>query len=92
MIKKEGMEFAHAAIIKEPGNSRKNKTGSWRTLKPVVILDKCDGCNICVLDCPEGCIKLIKRKAVIDYDYCKGCGICAKECPAKAIYMAKEEK
>lgn len=92
MAEKEGMELTHAAIINEHGNSKKNKTGSWRTLKPVVIYSKCTGCGTCAQVCPEGCIKIIKKKSNINYDYCKGCGICAKECPQKAIYMEKEEK
>lgn len=71
----------------EPGTSVKNKTGSWRTFKPIVT-DKCIGCGKCTRFCPEGAIKIENGKAVIDYDYCKGCMLCEKGCPVKAI---KEE-
>jgi len=80
------------AVITEAGNSIKNKTGSWRVLKPQVLKDKCNGCRICTQYCPDASIKIKNRKAIVNYDYCKGCGICAKECPAKAIIMKKEEK
>ncbi len=73
----------------EAGKSRLNKTGDWRTLRPQVT-DKCNGCGICELFCPDSCIVLENKKAVIDYDYCKGCGICANECPKQAIEMEEE--
>lgn len=86
------MKFNTAAVITEPGNSVKNKTGSWRTLKPVVEKATCTKCGLCALFCPDAAISLAKQGIVIDYEHCKGCGICAKECPAKTILMKKEEK
>ena len=44
------------AVVREPGSSRKNKTGSWRTFKPVHDREKCIECGICYYFCPEGCI------------------------------------
>lgn len=80
----------------KPGTSRENKTGSWRTEKPVVDKKNCIKCNMCVMFCPEGCIdgpdKNPKEVAKIDYDYCKGCGICANVCPPKCIKIEYEEK
>jgi len=83
------MKVNEGAIVREPGSSRKNKTGSWRTFKPVVT-EKCVGCGTCLNFCPEGVIALKNKKAVIDYDYCKGCLICMKVCPFKAIEKVKE--
>ncbi len=80
-----------SVAIKEPGSSKKVKTGAWRTFKPIVT-DKCTGCGICVIFCPEGCVKLKNKKAKIDYDYCKGCLICMNECPVKAIKKEREKK
>ena len=73
----------------KPGESLQNKTGSWRTFKPVVS-DKCVRCGMCVTFCPEIAIKLGEKKAEINYDYCKGCGICSNVCPVKAIEMVRE--
>jgi 2-oxoacid:acceptor oxidoreductase delta subunit (pyruvate/2-ketoisovalerate family) len=89
--KKDKIKLEFAGVVSEPGSSLKNKTGSWRTLKPVVT-SKCLGCGICANFCPDGAIKIVKKKMKIDYNYCKGCGICAVECPAKSIFMQKEEK
>ena len=68
-----------------------NKTGSWRTVRPVVDYEKCSDCFTCWKFCPEACVKLEKGRIVIDLDFCKGCGICENECPKKAITMHMEE-
>ena len=81
------------AVISEAGSSVKNKTGGWRSLKPVIDYKKCTKCKVCWLYCPDNAIKVLKDGSVeIDYDYCKGCGICANECKIKAIAMELEEK
>jgi len=77
--------------------SLKNKTGSWRTFRPV-ITEKCTGCGICVMHCPEGCIRLkdrvnqekFKKIAFVNLEYCKGCLICMNECPLKAVDKKEE--
>lgn len=91
---KEGQEVNEAAVIRKPGSSRENKTGSWRTFKPAVT-GKCTGCSICTWFCPEDCIKIVekdgKKQGEIDYDYCKGCLVCVEECPNKAITAEREK-
>lgn len=83
-----------------------NKTGTWRTFRPVIDYKKCIRCYICWKFCPEPAIyfaapesheapspAIAKLDCVeINYDFCKGCGICANECPKKAIEMILEEK
>ncbi|MBW2981498.1 4Fe-4S binding protein [Candidatus Woesearchaeota archaeon] len=88
------MKFNIGAVITEPGSSKKNKTGGWRTLKPVINKDKCIKCGKCWQSCPDNAIIMDKKdgKAKVDYDFCKGCGICATECPVKCIEMVKEKK
>ncbi len=76
-----------------PGNSRNNRTGSWRVFKPVFDKEKCTKCGLCMTLCPEGCVHETSDDFVApDYAYCKGCGICAEECPGKGIEMKQEEK
>jgi len=70
-----------------PGSFIENKTGSWKTIMPVINEKKCTFCQICWFFCPEGCIIRKEKIVKIDYDYCKGCGICAEECPTAAITM-----
>ncbi|OIO28009.1 hypothetical protein COX86_04055 [Candidatus Micrarchaeota archaeon CG_4_10_14_0_2_um_filter_60_11] len=68
-----------------------NKTGSWRSSRPVVDEARCIGCATCDRVCPDSAAKVGKdKKAHIDYDYCKGCGVCANECPVKCIAMKPE--
>jgi pyruvate ferredoxin oxidoreductase delta subunit len=89
-----------AAVADKPGSSRQNKTGSWRTFRPIVT-ERCIACGICPQYCPEACIEIKPVKgsksksgkmAVIDYEFCKGCLICAGECPSKAIESERDEK
>lgn len=76
--------------MKTKNNSLSNKTGSWRTFRPEIDHQKCIGCSLCSKICPEGCITMKEKKAVVDYDYCKGCALCAHECPVKAIEMKED--
>jgi len=92
-LKVDDKEITIGAVLKSEGSTERNKTGAWRSKRPVVDFEKCTACGICWSLCPEGCIK--KRadgKFEADLDYCKGCGICANECPVKAITMVMEEK
>jgi len=84
-------------ISAKPGSLKKNKTGGWRTYKPVIDKSKCIGCGKCNQVCPEDAAQMTKnkkgeKKAKIDYNFCKGCGLCAEHCPVKAIKMVREEK
>ncbi len=75
-------------------NTEDNKTGSWRTFKPVIDKKKCKGCGICIKACPETGMGMNEKENVVEinYDYCKGCMLCASVCPQKAIHAEKEEK
>jgi len=56
--------------------------------EPVVDLERCNGCGICLK--PGHCfaITLADEKAVVDAVQCYGCGICVAVCPRKALYFA----
>lgn len=84
--------YALGGTITEAGNSIKVKTGEWRNNRPIHKKDMCKNCMLCVVYCPENCIKHTNNAILegIDYDYCKGCGVCAKVCPFKAIEMISE--
>ncbi len=71
------------------GSMRANKTASWRSIRPVILEEKCKRCMICWKFCPEPAISSTDPPRV-DYDYCKGCGICIVECPFDAIVSEPE--
>jgi 2-oxoacid:acceptor oxidoreductase delta subunit (pyruvate/2-ketoisovalerate family) len=65
-------------------------TGDWRTARPVVDREKCNGCAICVGFCPPQCMVDDGECFRANLAFCKGCGVCARECPKKAITMMPE--
>jgi pyruvate ferredoxin oxidoreductase delta subunit len=81
-------------VVARPGGSRANKTGSWRTAnKPRFLQEKCVGCGLCSLSCPEGCVFGTGQNTYYaNEDFCKGCGICASVCPVHDIEMIPEAK
>ncbi len=82
----EGLQIHEAATAKA------FETGEWRTATPVIDMDKCKQCLLCVPYCPDSCIPVKNgKREEFDYDHCKGCGICVKACPFGAITM-KEGK
>ncbi len=81
------------STVVDPMTTRVNKTGAWRSFKPIFNREKCTKCGICALYCPDGVVlKMEDGYFVPDYDFCKGCSICANECPKKSIVMVLEEK
>ena len=78
--------------IHEPATAKAFETGEWRTSTPVIDMEKCKQCLVCVPYCPDSCIPVKNgKREEFDYDHCKGCGICVKACPFGAITM-KEGK
>ncbi len=67
-------------------------TAGWRTIRPVIHLEKCTRCNVCWKFCPDVAIDFDPEGfPVVLYDFCKGCGICEHECVPRAITMEREE-
>ncbi len=66
-------------------------TSAWRTLRPVIHLEKCTRCNFCWKFCPDDAFTFDEKGyPVVRAEYCKGCGICAVECPPRVIEMVEE--
>ena len=88
-------ELAPGTAIVEPGSARRYRTGDWRSQRPVWNHEQCIRCGVCVVFCPEGCIRFGQDTLGLpgaDPEYCKGCGICAHECPTGCISMVEEEE
>ena len=84
---KSWKEISLAGVCWKP--STQYLTGDWKTYTPIIDLETCTRCLLCVLYCPDGAIrwKKAENQVEIDLTFCKGCGICANECPVKAISM-----
>jgi len=50
--------------------------------------NKCNGCGLCVDECPTGAIEL-NDYAYVDEDICTECGTCLEVCPNDAITIMK---
>lgn len=54
--------------------------------------EKCDGCGLCVPNCPEGALRMVDGKAKLVSDvYCDGLGACIGRCPQGAITIEERE-
>ncbi len=47
--------------------------------------ETCIGCKLCYSVCPQKCIDITKKPAVIDQHHCLHCGRCVQICPEQAI-------
>jgi len=54
--------------------------------------EKCNGCGLCVPNCPEGALQIIDGKARLVGDFlCDGLGACIGECPEGAIIIEERQ-
>ncbi|VVB60722.1 Heterodisulfide reductase subunit A-like protein [uncultured archaeon] len=54
--------------------------------------EKCNGCGVCIPNCPEGAIQVIDGKARLISDiFCDGLGACIGHCPQDAISTEERE-
>jgi 2-oxoglutarate ferredoxin oxidoreductase subunit delta len=67
-------------------------------IKGAVVIDreKCKGCGVCVVNCPNKILRLAKNVNGKGYNYCEpfednciGCASCAMVCPDGVISVYK---
>jgi Pyruvate/2-oxoacid:ferredoxin oxidoreductase delta subunit len=62
--------------------------------RKIITIDskKCNGCALCIPNCPEGAIQIIDQKARLISDlFCDGLGACIGHCPQGAISIEERE-
>jgi len=90
LLKKDEMK---PGAIGEGGTMANLYTGSWRTYRPVLDMEKCIHCLRCWILCPDSAVEISEgKRQETNLQHCKGCGICAAECPMGAIEMKLESE
>lgn len=64
-----------------------------------IDIDKCKGCELCIITCPKKLIVKSKKINSIGYEYvkqvnaekCTACGLCYMMCPDAIIEVYKNE-
>lgn len=62
--------------------------------RKIIHIDEalCNGCELCIPECPEGAIQIIDGKARLISDlFCDGLGACLGHCPEGAITIEERE-
>lgn len=79
-----------ASITAGPNSALRSVSG-WRTFRPVLRPDLCNGCWLCFANCPEGAITIKPDgRPAIYYPHCKGCLDCVDVCPTDAMTVERE--
>lgn len=52
---------------------------------PAIDEEKCTGCGLCLMVCPDRTLSLLHGKAVVSGDRCLACAHCRAVCPTEAI-------
>ena len=60
------------------GGAQKKETGYF-------VTDTCIGCKLCYSKCPQKCIDISAKPAIIRQEHCLHCGNCYEICPTRAI-------
>jgi uncharacterized Fe-S center protein len=64
---------------------RAGKAEQHKGMNPIVDVEKCSACGVCVGVCPRSAISIEAGASYINYDLCVGCGECMAMCLTSSI-------
>ena len=59
-------QLLHFASVVAARTSLAYPTGEWRYSRPVVDPQDCNGCGVCEMFCPDSCLWIENKLAVVD--------------------------
>jgi ferredoxin len=80
--------------IEDSTGTRRSEQNMESVKRKVIDIDeeKCDGCGLCIPNCPEGALQILDGKARLVSDlFCDGLGACLGHCPRGAIRVGERE-
>lgn len=80
----------HRSLTEVQGLAQRAAVPEQVPAPPVVDVDLCTGCKLCVGSCGPGALEMVAGKAVLDGDRCERCGLCLTRCRPGAILWAGE--
>jgi heterodisulfide reductase subunit A-like polyferredoxin len=54
---------------------------------PAVMVEKCNGCGLCVTSCVYGALSVVEKKIQVNESLCTRCGLCISRCPSLALQV-----
>ena len=77
----------YEGILDDKGNPCKFVPAEKRK-KPAVDEKTCDGCGLCVEECPVNCLGIVGGvSTLVNAEACHGCGVCERRCPIEAVKL-----
>lgn len=84
-----GVRWVHQ---REMRNRKGRKEKEDNMSKPIIDVDECSACGICVDACPQEVLEIVNDVAtVVNEDACIACGDCVEECPMGSITEIEED-
>ncbi|OGW83762.1 MAG: hypothetical protein A2987_00755 [Omnitrophica bacterium RIFCSPLOWO2_01_FULL_45_10] len=84
-FKKDDFDLPPAYLVTQLPDSALKFLNRFAEFRPRVDRHICNGCGICIENCPLSVIELEGKKARIDYTRCVDCFCCLETCPIGAM-------
>jgi uncharacterized protein (DUF362 family)/Pyruvate/2-oxoacid:ferredoxin oxidoreductase delta subunit len=84
-FKKSDFKLPPTYLIKKLPRTAIKLVNRFAEFRPRVDKYKCNGCRVCIENCPLSAIEFQNKKAKIDYRKCVDCFCCLEVCPIGAM-------